>query len=65
MKRTLKPITAQLNLSLMSTPVSAVPQEKQKELKVALIDLLTSAASPAGEGPDHTTGGGDELKTNA
>ena len=64
MKRTPKPITGQLNLSLMSTPVIAVPQEKQKELKVALIDLLTNAAYPESESPDHTTGDEDESQTN-
>jgi hypothetical protein len=56
MKRTPKPVTAQLNLTLMSRSASVVPQEKQKELKVALIDLLT---------PDHTTGGEDECQTNS
>jgi hypothetical protein len=64
MKRTPKPpkpITAQFTLSLMSTPTSTVvPQEKQKELKLALIDLLISAASPEEESPNHTTGGGNE-----
>ena len=45
-------------------PGIAVPQEKQKELKVALIDLLTSAASVEGESPDRKTGGDDESEIN-
>jgi hypothetical protein len=49
MKRTAKPITQQFNLSLVSAPVLAISQEKQNELKRALVELLTSAACPAGE----------------
>lgn len=64
MKRTPKRINGQFNLSLMSKPGIAVPQEKQKELKVALIDLLTSAACIEGESPDGVTGGDDESEIN-
>jgi len=64
MKRTPKPpkpITAQFTLSLMSMPTSTVvPQEKQKELKLALIDLLIGAAYREEESHNHTTGGGNE-----
>jgi hypothetical protein len=68
MKRTPKRIMAQFNLLLMSTPTSTVtiiPQEKQEELRVALIDLLISAASPGEESLNHTAGGANEHAINS
>lgn len=69
MKRTPQLITAQMNLSLkVSTLANAVPQEKQKELKLALVDLLTNAACPKEEeslDPDPAKGGKDEFQTNS
>jgi len=43
-KRTAKSITQQFHLSLVSAPATAVSQDKQEELKLALIELLSNAA---------------------
>jgi hypothetical protein len=65
MKRRAKPISEQLNLSLMSRSKTAIPQDKQNELKRALIELLTSAALPEEETRDCRKGAEDEFQTNS
>ncbi len=61
MKQTRKPSDPQLNLSLLSTS-TAVPDSKQKELALALVELLISAAGAAVD-PQHN-GGQDESETH-
>jgi anti-sigma regulatory factor (Ser/Thr protein kinase) len=62
MKRTAKPIAQQFNLLLVSTPATAVSQDKQEELKLALIELLNNAACTDNEAQDN--GGEDESEIN-
>lgn len=47
--------TVQLNLPLLNVPACVVPDDKQAELVLALVDLLTSAAHVA-----CANGGGDD-----
>jgi hypothetical protein len=61
MKRT-HLIPQQFNLSLVSEPAITVPQDKQRELKVALVELLTKAACPNHEAQEN--GGDDEHEIN-
>jgi hypothetical protein len=63
MKRSSKPIAQQFNLSLLSAAPIAISQDKHKELKRALIELLTDAICPP---PDEREdrGGEDESQTN-
>jgi hypothetical protein len=54
-------VSLQLNLPLLNLPACVVPNDKQAELVLALVELLVGAA--------HTTvknmrdGGGDERET--
>jgi hypothetical protein len=63
MKRSQKPNTQQFNLSLLSAAPLTISQDQQKELKRALIELLTDAVGPS---PDkrENRGGEDESQTN-
>ena len=63
MKPTAKMIAEQFNLPLISALPVAVSQDKQDELKRALIELLTSAACPEGETREGS-GGEDESQSN-
>jgi hypothetical protein len=63
-RRGTKAIGEQFNLSLMSRPGIAIPQDKQNELKRALVELLTSAALPGYETRDNRRGDDDESQTN-
>jgi hypothetical protein len=64
MKRTAKYIAQQLNLSLVSAPATEVSQGKQEELKLALIELLTTKATcPPDETQDNSRGD-HEPQTN-
>ena len=60
MKRPAKELKPQMNLPLLDAPATAVPDHKQKELALTLMELLINAARennivrPA-------QGGGDEL----
>lgn len=62
MKQPVKAPTLQFNLPLLELPALTVPQDKQRELALALVELLTDAARP------HTDvqvqGGGDEPEDN-
>jgi hypothetical protein len=52
-----------LNLSLLTATACVIPGGKQKELMLALVELLTSAAS---EGVQlQANGGDDESETHA
>ena len=63
MKRSGKPIAQQFNLSLLSVFPTTISQDKQKELKLALIELLTAAVCPNQEEREDR-GGQDESQTN-
>ena len=60
MKRTIKTVGGQFNLSLISAPPTAVPQDKINELKRALVELLTSAARSENANQVSSSGGEDE-----
>jgi hypothetical protein len=62
MKRAVHLIPQQFNLSLVSEPAITIPQNKQRELKLALVELLTKVASPNNETQDN--GGEDEYEIN-
>jgi len=61
MKRSANRTTQQLNLSLNDAPATVVPKDKQKDLAVALMELLINAAR-ANE--RRESGGGHEPEVN-
>lgn len=63
MKRSSKPITQQFNLSLLSAAPIMISQDQQKELKLALIELLTDAVCPS-QDERQDRGGEDESQTH-
>jgi hypothetical protein len=63
MKRSPKPIAQQFNLSLLSAAPTTISQDKQRELKLALIELLTDAVWPS-QDEREDRGGEDESQTN-
>ena len=63
MKRSSKPIAQQFNLSLLSAAPIMISQGKQKELKLALMELLTDAVYPS-QKEREARGGEDESQTN-
>jgi hypothetical protein len=63
MKRSAKPCNLQMNLPLLNVPATAVPNNQQKELTVALMELLINAAR---ENIEPQSQGGDyECETHA
>jgi hypothetical protein len=63
MKPSAKPLCPQMNLQLFSVPATAMPNDQQKELSLALMELLIKAAEVKNEQP--TNGGENESKTHA
>jgi hypothetical protein len=62
MKEIRKPSDRQLNLSLLNVATTVVPDNKHKELTLALVELLIRAA---GEGVrPQANGGQDESKAH-
>ena len=57
MKQPAKSLHLQLNLSLLNASATAVPDDKQRELTLALAELLISAA---GEGVEPQANGGED-----
>jgi len=57
-----KPPSRQFNLPLLVLPALAVPKQKQRELALALMELLIDAARPHAE--FQVNGGGDEPEAN-
>ena len=45
MKRSAKQLKPQMNLPLLNAPATIVPNHKQKELMLTLMELLINAAS--------------------
>jgi hypothetical protein len=63
MKRSSKLIAQQFNLSLLSAAPIMISQDKQKELKLVLMELLTDAVCSSQNEREHR-GGDDESQTN-
>ena len=63
MKRSSKAIAQQFNLSLLSAAPMMISQDKQKELKLALMELLTDVIYPNHK-EREARGGKDESQTN-
>jgi len=57
-----KPLNSQLNLLLIQGSKAAVPDDKELELVLALVELLMSAAEPSTAQPAN--GGGHEPKVD-
>jgi hypothetical protein len=57
-----KPLDSQLNLLLVDAPKTVIPDAKQRELALALVELLIGAAQASN--PESAGGGGDELETD-
>ncbi|MGH9445431.1 MAG: hypothetical protein ACRD3O_06880 [Terriglobia bacterium] len=62
MKQPVKPPSLQFNLPLLDLPALTIPQDKQRELALALVELLIDAACPNATFP--VKGGGDEPEAN-
>jgi hypothetical protein len=63
MKRSAKPLYPQMHLPLFNVPATATPDEQQKELTIAVMELLIRAAEEKNEQPGN--GGEDESETHA
>jgi hypothetical protein len=53
----------QLCLPMLSAPATVMPEDEEKDLILALIELLMAAAREGGE-PHSKTGGGDESEAH-
>lgn len=62
MKRPASPISPQLNLPLIDSLPTTLPDTPQRELALALMELLISVAQSIVESP--TGGGNDELEAD-
>jgi hypothetical protein len=62
MKQPVKPPSLQFNLPLLNLPALTVPDDKQRELALALVELLIDAAHPNVE--FQVQGGGNEPEAN-
>ncbi len=62
MKRSAK-LYPQMNLPLVNAPPTAIPDDQQKELTIALMELLINAAE--GKIEQQENGGQDEFETHA
>jgi hypothetical protein len=56
-----KPLDSQLNLLLVDAPKMVISDSKQRELSLALVELLIGAVRASDRQED---GGGDELEAN-
>jgi hypothetical protein len=56
-----KPLDLQLNLQLVDAPKTVIPDSKQRELSLALVELLVGTAQAINQ---QESGGGDELETD-
>ncbi|MGO9113244.1 MAG: hypothetical protein ACLP9L_28765 [Thermoguttaceae bacterium] len=62
MKRSAMPTNMQFNLPLLDVPAAALPANKQRELDLALVELLLSAAQESAGLPAQ--GGGNEPEAD-
>jgi len=63
MKRPAKQLNQQMNLPLLKMPATVVPDHKQNELAITLMELLVSAAREERSIPTPG-GGGDEPEAH-
>jgi hypothetical protein len=56
-----KPLDLQLNLQLVDAPKTVISDSKQRELSLALVELLVGAAQASNR---QEEGDGDELEAN-
>jgi hypothetical protein len=63
MKRSHKPLDLQMNLSLLGTPATTVPDDRRRELSQALMELLISALREDIE--KRNNGGEDESQAHS
>ena len=63
MKRSAKPLYPQMNLPIVNVTPTAIPEDQQKELTIALMELLINAA--VGKIEQQGNGEEDEFETNA
>jgi hypothetical protein len=62
-KKSAKRLSGQMNLSLLNPPATIIPDGKQGELTLALVELLTSAAQE--DAKQESPGGKDEFEAHA
>jgi hypothetical protein len=62
-KKSAKRLSGQMNLSLLNPPVTIIPDGKQGELTLALVELLTSAAQE--DAKQESQGGRDDFEAHA
>ena len=63
MKKSAKRLSGQMNLSLLNPPTTIIPDSKQGELTLALVELLISAAQENAK--QESQGGRDEFQAHA
>lgn len=63
MKRSARPLYPQMNLPPLNVPSAVIPDDQQKELTPALMELLSQAAH--GKIEQQENGGKDEFETHA
>ncbi len=63
MKKSAKRLSGQMNLSLLNTPATIIPDGKQGQLSRALVELLISAARE--DAKQESQGGRDEFEAHA
>lgn len=63
MKPRSKSTGLQLNLPLLNVQAATLPEGKQRELALTLVELLISGVPDRAEGP--AAGGGDEPEANS
>jgi hypothetical protein len=61
MKRPVTPIKMQFNLPLLDVPAAALPANKQRELELALMELLVNAARECADLPAQGDGNESEA----
>ena len=62
MKHADRPLNLQLNLPLLNIPAAELPEHKQRELVLALVDLLVNVATQ--KNTQLANGGSDESETH-
>jgi hypothetical protein len=62
-KKSAKRLSRQMNLPLLNSPTTIVPNSKQGELTLALVELLISAAQENAK--PESQGGSDEFQAHA
>lgn len=63
MKKSAKRLNGQMNLSLLNPPATIVPDGKQEELTLALVELLTSVGQE--DAKQESKGGRNEFEAHA